>query len=317
MIKKLLMLNLAIIMFFCFGAIPAKAFEIQKYPDMPSEGDLILGPGKAEFSLNPGELQQKELKITNRTGNSIEVNIDIEDFTGDNEYGTRLLGNEKGPYSLKDYLKPEKSKFILNHGDKASLIVDVDIPKDAEPGGLYGAIIIRANRINLGQDGKFEGTQGSVATISRIASLFFVKVNGETKQEGSLKLFKTGKTFYQNSDVQFIINYENTGRIHLTPYATIDITNLLGKKVDSIEVAPWFVMPGFSRERVINWGRELAIGRYTATLTLNRGYGDTVDTAKVVFYVVPLKILLISISAIFILAIFVIWFGSRFELKKK
>jgi len=304
-------------LFFLFGIGTVSAFEITKYENMPVEGDLVLGPGKSELFLSPGEVGVKELKITNRTGNPLQISVDIEDFTGDNLNSTKLLGNDRGPYSLRDYIKPEKSNFILAHGEKANLIVDINIPKDAEPGGLYGAAIIRADKvIQNNPDGKVEGTKGQVSLSTRLASLFFVRIKGDAKEEGQLKSFLTDKKFYQNGNVNFSILYENTGRVHLNPYATIEITNLLGKKIDSLDVAPWFVMPGFSRDRTVQWNKTLALGRYTATLKLNKGYGDNITEAKTTFYIIPLKIVLIGLGSIIILAILIVWFSSKFELKK-
>jgi hypothetical protein len=319
MIKKN-RLKLIFLVFFILLIYSQKvsAFEITAYDNMPVEGDLILGPGKTELTINPGEIQTKEVKVTNRTGGALEINVGVEDFTGDNISATKLLGGEKGPYSLRDYLIPDKDKFILHHGEKATIVVEVRLPKDAEPGGLYGAIIISSNKVSEDNQKVEEGAKGAISVTSRLGSLFFVKVNGEAKEEGRLKSFNTNKTFYQAGDVNFNIQYENTGRVHLNPYARIEITNLMGKKIDSIDVAPWFVMPGFSRDRSVPWGKLLALGRYKATLELNRGYGENnIDVASTTFYVIPLKILIISISIILFLAIIIVWFSSKFELKKK
>lgn len=296
----------------------AWAFEIQKYDNMPVEGDLVVGPGKSELYLSPGENTKRDIRITNRTGKLLKVNIDIEDFTGDNSVSTKLLGDEKGPYSLKNFLHPEKMSFTMAHGEKIILPIAINIPNDAEPGGLYGAVIIRSEEADQkkGSDVSNEA-KGQVSIVSRLASLFFVRVKGNVKEEGKLTSFTSGKYFYPKAPVDFSIGFENTGKIHLTPYAQIDITNLMGKQIDSIDVSPWFVMPGFKRTLGTKWERSLAFGRYTATLKLNRGYGNITDEAKISFWIVPAKYLIIGLSAIVLLALFIWWFTSKFELKKK
>jgi len=298
-------------------SLAANAFEITTYSNMPVEGDFVLGPGKVELFLAPGESASRDLKITNRTGEHINVIIELEDFVGDPDYSTKLLGEEKGPYSLRDYVKPEKDSFSLAHGEKAVLPVSITIPEDAEPGGLYGAVIVRVEPESASQADEQEKVQGQISIISRLATLFFVRVRGETQEEGFLKTFATDKKFYQQGPVDFSIIYENKGNVHLDPYADIEIKNIMGKKIDEVEVLPWFVMPGFSRNRIISWNKNFAFGRYTAHVSLNRGYDNIVDEAEVSFWVIPMKVLVIGILIILFISFVIWWFGSRFELKRR
>jgi len=305
-----------ILLFFVMPFI-AQAIEIQNYDNMPVEGDFVLGPGKIELFLDPGESITRDLKITNRTGRMLTINIDIEDFTGDPNYSTQLLGDEQGPYSLRDYIKPEISEFNLSHGERASLPVTISIPEDASPGGLYGATIARVSPASEQEEKIADGATGNVGIVSRLATLFFVRVKGDINESGYLKSFTTDKKFYKQGPVNFSIVYENTGSVHLNPYATIEIKNITGKKIDTVDVAPYFVMPGFIRNRSVDWHKKLAFGRYTAIASVNRGYNNLVDEAKITFWIIPLKVIIISLSVILLLAVLIWWFSSKFEVKRK
>ena len=307
-----------IVLFVLFFPFFAHAMEIQPLPNLPVAGDYIVGPGKFELLLAPGESATRDLNITNRTGKILNVKIEIEDFTGDDTYTTRLLGNEKGPYSLKDYIVPEVTSFKLAHGERAVLPIKINIPLNAEPGGLYGSVIVKVEPEAANDNSAAANeTKGQVTIASRIGTLLFVRVKGNAKEEGQLLKFYSDKSFYQQSPVNFSLYYENTGRVHLTPYATIEISNIMGKKIDEINVAPWFVMPGFKRNVTVKWDKGLALGRYTATLKLNRGYQDIVDEKTINFWIVPMNIIIIGLAVIIILSILIIWFSSKFELKKK
>ncbi len=314
--KKILVVVLFLVVLVAPGS--ASAFAIKQLSNMAVQNDFILGPGKVELFLAPGETAVRELKITNRTGKRIEAKVEVEDFTGDSETASILLGEERGPYSLRDYILPEVNSFVLAHGEEARLPVTISIPADAQPGGLYGSVIISVSAegvLSEGENG--QEAKGNVSTISRLGTLFFVRVKGDVNEQGSLKSFSTDKHFYQKGPINFAIIYENTGNVHQTPYAEIKINNLLGKQIDKLDVSPWFVMPGFTRKMEVQWNKGLAFGRYTAELTLNRNYGNNVDKQIINFWIVPVKIILIAVGIILILVLLIVWFTSKFELKKK
>src|SRR5262245_13926025 len=76
-------------------------------------------------------------------------------------------------------------------------------------------------------------------------------------------------------------------------------------------------LPNSIRYREIPWDRSTALGRYTATLTLNRGYASTTDEMTISFWIIPWKVMGIVILIILILVALVYFFRSNFELKRK
>lgn len=297
---------------------PASAFQTRTLDNVKVEGDFIVGPGKMELFLSPGESTTRELTVTNRTGKALNVILDLEDFTGDNTGAAKLLGEERGPFTLKNYIKPEKPEFKLAHGEQVKMDINVDIPSNAEPGGLYGAVIVRAVPWLDAKDSTTGSeVKGQVSVTSRLATLVFVRVKGDVKEEGRLKSFTSDKKFYSSAPVNLNLNYENNGKVHLNAYGTIEISNLAGKKIDNIDIPPFFVMPGFSRIVPFAWDKELAFGRYTARLQLNRGYQDIVDEMSVNFWIIPMRVLITGVSIVLLLSLFIWWFSSKFELKRK
>lgn len=290
----------------------AMAISTKTFSNMTVEGDFVLTPGKAEFYLEPGESAQKNLSITNRTGRILNVEVLVEDFTGGSDGSAQLLGSEKGPYSLRDMLTPEVTEFDIAHGEEVTLPVMIDIPTDAEPGGLYASVVF-----SVSSAGADDGGQGNVSTVSRLGSLFFVRVAGDVDESGFLKEFKANKKIFQHGPVEFDIVYENDGNVYQTPYANVKITNLMGKLIDEIEVDPWFVMPGFSRTRNVSWDKSMAFGKYKAEIELNRNYDEKVDYKTATFWFVPTKAILIVLSVIILIAVIIAWFSSKFELKRK
>lgn len=309
--KKISFLTLIIFFLFPYSCFAFKIETLQ----IGIKGDFILSPGKTEIWLNPGEKVVKEISVTNRSGKEMKFKIEIEDFSGSFELEKPIIlfGEKRGPYSLKDYLKPEIFEFSLSHGQRITIPIEISIPKDAEPGGKYGAVIVST----VPQENeKKEGI--GVTIISRLANLFFVRVKGDVKEEGYLKEFKTNKKFYSRSPIKFQLIFENRGNVHLVPYGIIEIFNLLGKKVTEIEVKPWYSMPNSLRIREIELQKEIFLfGIYQAKALINRGYQNIVDQKSVTFWVLPIeKVLGLLFVIILVFGLFK-FISSKYEIKRK
>lgn len=322
----ILLIGMAVSLSSCSSSF-VSAYEIENL-DMPVENDIVLGPGKIELQLDPGQKAKAELMITNRMGETREFTVEIEDFKGshDPQKAIEFMGEAEGPYSLKNYLNPEISEFVLSHGQRMRLPFEISIPEDAEPGGLYGAVLVSASDPeDLNSAAEKEKAEGQMKLITRIASLVFIRVNGEVTEDGFLQEFKISepqKSFYEKGPISFEFLFQNNGNVHLSPYGKIEIINLMGKKVGELEVDPYFAMPDSLRKREIEWDREQLFGRYTATLFLNRNYvgeENIIDQKTITFWVFPWKIALIIIAGIVFLILLIRWFFRKFkfELKKK
>ena len=297
----------------------SQAYQTQDLAGTLVEGDIVLGPTKIEIFLDPGETATREITVTNRTGRTIKFGIEIEDFKGSHnpDQTIVLMGKEKGPYSLRDWVKPEIEEFTLNHGQRIHLPVEISIPPNAEPGGYYGVVFVVTKPDLSETEAESEKTKGQVSIVSRAGALFFVRVKGDVEESGFLKDFKTGKDYYEQGPISFEVFFENNGSVHLTPYGVVEIFNLFGKKVEEIELDPWFVMPDSLRLREAKWEKSFLFGRYTALASVNRGYQDIIDQKSIEFWVIPWKIILAGLIALFLIVWFFRWIMNHFEIRKK
>jgi hypothetical protein len=283
-------------------------------------GDFVVGPGKIDVTLNPGESKIVEMLVTNRTGERRVFNLTTEDMTGSNDLTKPvvLLGGARGPYSLKDYLIVPDRSFELGQNERARIPVTISIPPDAEPGGLYGSMLVDTVAIEA-DSGVTNQTVPQSAIVARIGTLFFVTVSGEIVREARMSEFGTlgKKKFYGNGPIPFGILHENTGSMHIVPYGEVRITNMLGEEVGFVELEPWFVLPQSERLREITWNRDLLFGRYTATAQINRGYDDVIDTLSVSFWVLPWKLVTGAFGILFFTLFLIRLFFRTFEFKRR
>lgn len=283
-------------------------------------GDFVVGPGKVDATVKPGETKVVEMTITNRTGERRIFNINIEDAEGSKDPNTSivLLGDDRGPYSIKDYLSVDHYSFELDQNQRARIPVTISVPANAEPGGLYGSVLVNTVALDA-VTGDDVGTVPQSAIIARIGTLFFVTIPGTVEKEGGLIDFSTSpkQMFYQDSPINFGILFENKGSIHLAPYGELRITNMFGDEMGFLELEPWFVLPQSLRLREVAWDRDFLFGRYTATIHINRSYDDTVDTMSYSFWVLPWKPLAGGFAVVFFVLFLIRTFFKKFEFKRK
>lgn len=316
--KKVIIVILALGIF--SQAKDIMAFQKTKI-DMEAQNDFIVEPGKTEVFLNAGESATKSITITNRINKTVKFKLTTEDMKGtsDRESPIKLLGDEQGPYSIKDFIRPEISEFSLELGEKITIPIKVSIPLDSEPKGYYGALIV-SNEPEILGDEQSKETEGRARLISRIGSLFFLRINGEGKESGNLEDFKISgpsQVFYENKPQGFEIAFKNTGNVHLVPHGKITIKNILGREVDFIPVDAYFSLPDSIRYREVLWNEGIGLGRYTAHLSLYPGYGNINEESSISFWIIPWKILVATFVGLAILISFVYYILTRFEIRKK
>ncbi len=281
-------------------------------------GDFVVGPGRAEVFIKPGETVVQEITVTNRISSDRTFKLEVEDITGskDGSSAVSLMGDDRGPYSIRDYISFPEDEFTLDLGERARIPVIITVPADAEPGGYYGSVLV-----STVQNSQSEAGAGAPRSpvIARVGSLVFLRVAGEVTEEGQLIDFSTinQKKVYESGPVEFAILSENTGSVHLNPYGEISVRNMFGEEVGFVELEPWFVLPSSLRSREVTWDREFLLGRYNATARINRGYNDVVDEISYSFWVLPWRI----VGGLFVI-LFVIIFSVRaffrtFEFKRR
>lgn len=292
-------------------------YKSERISGNPEVGDFVVGPGRTEIEVSPGETVIQEVTVTNRISAVRTFKLEVEDISGsdDGSSAVSLMGDERGPYSVKDYITFPKDSLTLDLGERARIPVAITIPPDAEPGGYYGSVLV-----STVQESKADNVSAPRSPIiARVGSLFFIRVRGETKTEGNTVSVNTinDKWWFEKGPIELGILYENTGSVHVNPYGELSIKNMFGEEVGFVELEPWFVLPRSLRNREVTWDREFLLGRYKVTAKINRGYDDIVDEVSTTFWVLPWKV----VGGVFLFLFIIIFsmkaFFRKFEFKRK
>lgn len=281
-------------------------------------GDFVVGPGRLEVLVKPGETVTRMMTVTNRISATRTFQLGVEDMSGsaDASAAVVLLGDKNGPYTLKDNITFPSKTFTLELGERAQIPVSITMPPNAEPGGYYGAVLVSTI-----QDSKSDAEDAVAKSpiIARIGTLFFITVPGDINISGSVTDFttKNNQWWFEKGPVDLNVLFENTGAMHLNPYGEITVTNMLGEQVGFLELEPWFVLPKSLRSREVTWDRELLLGRYTITAKINRGYDNVIDEKIIHIWVLPWKILAAVFGGLVIIIALFRFIFSSFEFKRK
>lgn len=310
--KRIIVIAVVFFAGILFFTSDAKAYRVEMQKGVEPRGDFDLGPTSIGVEVSPGETFTKTLQLTNRKGKEQKFVIGIEDFEGSLDDPTQtvvLQGEESGKYSAKNWVTTELSEFTTQHGERMFFDVTITVPDTADPGDHYVSVLVSAPPDKKKED-LSEGQ--NVVITSRVGTLFFIKVKGAWKEEGSLQTFENRKKFYDDNmgkkwyDLKTIVPmrllFQNTGSVRLKPSGKIEVKDWFGRKVGEVNVIPFNMLRESSRYIEQNWyAKGFLFGKYTATLTLNRGYGKLTDTKTVTFWIIQWKKIL---AGIFVLIVF-------------
>jgi hypothetical protein len=270
-------------------------------------GSFIVKPAKVELTGAPGETVEASISLENQLGIPATFTISFEDVAGSDNPNdpVTLLGVKRGPYPLRDLLHGPKAVTLLDKAEKR-IPISITIPPDASPGGLYGSVIFTPERKKV---------DGNVVPNSRIGVLFFLRVEGDAREEGSLKDFsyEGGRVVFGTPSKTSVATllFENTGTVHLSPYGILTAKSLFGESRE-IPIDPWYVLPKSARSRALPVGEYLSYGPQTLSLVLHRGYGEKTDTRSLTVWVFPsLRTIGIIFAVLAVLLVFIFRRGRR------
>ncbi len=282
------------------------------------EAGISIAPLKIDELVNPGEVLEKTIKVTNLFDSAQTFYFSAADFKAGDESGKAILvspGSEEGPF-LSSWLNLPREGISFKAGEKKEISFTISVPEEVGPGGYYGAVILGTSppKLELGEGGRTAG----IAIGHQATTLVILQVAGDAIEDALVQEFSTDKNFYSAPfKINFLTRVKNLGNVHIKPHGLIEIKNMLGKKIATIEVNDLGanVLPDSIRRFVNSWEGDFGFGRYIASLGLSfgtfaseGGKGRQTLTAERSFWILPLKIIIPLFSGmIFIGAVFVLF----------
>ena len=286
---------------------------------------MTITPPLIKNNMNPGQLWKSAIKIVNNNSHEITIHTEVLDFKGGKDNGTVEFLEKKekkddekiSTHLLSEWIIMDSEPITIPAFKSKEISFIIDVPKDAEPGGHYAAILAGVNP----PDKKIIGSVTKVSSL--LASLILLNVQGDIKEEGKIRDFSTKKIVYPEANIDFNLRFQNTGNVHIQPQGEIDIFNMYGKKVAQLPINHKTefgnTLPGDTRKWTYNWKKDKSIldmGRYRADLIISYGNKEKTTVNKsLYFWIIDFKILFSVLGIIFFFFL-LLFLSIKFYIKK-
>lgn len=288
-------------------AFAADPVRIERLEGLEVAKDFLVGPARTILTVEPGGTYTVVVEVTNRYGYDAVFDMSTEEFESEGKTQTSFFKSTL-PDSPRHWVTVNADSIELSHADRGFLRVTINVPKDAPPGDHQAALIVKARAAPSGLSG--------ISVESRVASLFILSIPGDLDRSGRLLSFRVYDFLNWSLPVFMNMEAQNDGNVHMLPKGTVEIRNLLGVTVDELEIKDWVVLRNATRSLDLEWRPWFAFGYYTATTNMTI-HDQPVGRLSEHFWVIPLRLILFILLALFIISFLFQYILSRFEIRRK
>lgn len=270
----------------------------------PETTGIQISPVTFNFEIKPGATEVSKVTVTNRNNESMDYVLETELFNESSEDGVpsfEAVKAVKGISSLSDWIKfaDGTSGTIAAKGSK-EINFTIEVPKDADPGGHYGAIFVKQIKTS-------ESGQNEVTVAARVGALVLVSVPGQTTKTAQITEFKSPK-FVWRGPANFTMKVQNNGTVHYDSGAKVDLKSLFGA-TSTVDLGTHTIIPKSIRAYTGDWAKKYPFGYYKVTGSATDGDKNPV-TKSTYLIAIPL-IIVIPIIIFLILLIILIKYLRR------
>ncbi len=243
------------------------AFILQ--PQADAQTSFVMTPPRVEHKIKPGKQITDALLLTNLGDTPSLVSITASDWLMNNEGSVQVVLEGKGPDSASDWIKINPSTFTVQPGDHQQVRYTVSVPKGMEEKGYRSAMLIKMQAVDPSGLPPLPGGKGRSIVVHGQFNFYIYLTVGNPLPTARLNGFKANPT-PEGLNTEFII--ENSGKVHFRTKGNITIKNDKGKKVGTISIPSYPVLPGMKRNIKLPWKKEaLPAGNYSLELRVDIG----------------------------------------------
>lgn len=282
-----------------------------------NSSSLTVSPPNQEIILMPGKIYNGAITVSNsnEAENDLIYSVSVGPFSqkrsddSKDDYGTVDTETKTAYNQMMDWIVLDKEEGVVAPNSLDIIPFSIVVPDDAPAGGQYATI-------NVQDDTKRGGNNDGNVTIeskTRIASIIYAEVAGETREEGVI---------YENNVPSFLMNgtleatsmVRNNGNVHTDAEYVLQVWPLFsGEEICTNEENPGtsLIMP--ETERYHTESCQLpAVGIFRAKQTV-KIFGETSIVEKTII-VCPIWLIFIILFIIFAL---IFYFVAKAKARKK
>ncbi|MFZ6034534.1 MAG: hypothetical protein ACOYUB_00055 [Patescibacteria group bacterium] len=260
---------------------------------------LMVMPARQVVEVDPGEKKVMTFNFYNQSDDPITGFFQASDFIVQDNNGTpKLIENPADApvkYAASNWFSLLYDRATLPAHDKVSVQAAIDVPSDAHPGGRYVAVFFEQGNNVARNNGRVE--EVGVGTSSRIVSLVYIKVKGQTSEKALVSRFFT-TSFYEYGPIVVDTDILNRGDYHINPNGVLSLSNMFGGLIDQVRLKSQNVFPDTYRSYKNELGSKWMMGRYKVDLTAAYGEKGQALVASTYVWVFPWRVAAVIILTI-------------------
>lgn len=280
-----------------------------------AQSGLKVWPTEVELAVGRGEAAQTAIYVENQGGQPLTLRAYAMDFSvaSDNSYTFSEPGHET--YSASRWLSLGTPEFELAGGERAEVVVALQVPGDAEPGGHYAALFIESVP---------SPSEAGVSISTRIPCLFYVAISDADGVAVSVDCTIASCILpgvVESGPVETGVVLRNSGNVHLTVAGKAYFTDTWGKNSE-LDLGQAVILPNGERSLTGSWEEAPFLGRVRANVVV--GYFDAHNglvnkSSGGEFWIIPWKVLsdVAAGIAILVAAFLLLRKGYRFRIERK
>lgn len=294
--------------------------------------NMSLTPIFINLTTEPGQTVNSSVKIRNNSNFTEYLHIRVAKFTAE-AGGERLTIVDMAPEDqFNKWISFDQNQFVLGPLDTKTIHFTINVPKSAALGYYYALVFERLEE-NIPE------IKSETYVVGAPVLPVLLDVHSPlAKREVQLVDVKTDKLFYEYLPVEFEVKVKNSGNIHVVPDGNIFIDWGGSKDIAILNVntSKSNVLPQTTRVYTASWSDGMIVreeqrdeqgeflrdkkgnkiiktvthfdkadrfrfGRYIAHVLLiyDNGQRDVPIEATVSFWVIPWKILLVSLVVLY------------------
>ena len=309
--QKLIITFLTLILFLTIFFLAKK---IQAQTILP----LTVAPARQELLVDPGEKTAVVLKFLNQGETPVSGLLKAADFIVEDKEGSPTFLEDETTLSSRfaaaSWVELPYDRITIAPKDKVVIQAKINVPQDAQAGGRYFAIFFEPG----GTASEALGVEKEAETpiTIRLAGLVYLRVAGPIEENAYLTQL-TVPRFLEYGPIPITTEIKNQGNYHIRPQGTVTLTSVFGKKVDEEILEEQNIFPETSRIFENRLGGKWLFGKYK--IELNAVYGETgkILTASVFTWIIPWKMITITVMAIIIVILLVSLLYHRLKKREK
>jgi hypothetical protein len=236
-----------------------------------AQSGVGISPPRVELQASNGTQLTQEVQVDNPSGGaSLEVTVTLQDALFQPDGSLFYLPPGSHPNSLMNWMSVNQLQFVLSPLSSEAVGYTIQVPPEVPEGTYWGVMFFESGV--PGEEGAVEGI--GIRTRVRVGHIVYVDV-GQVTREGHIEGVR-----YQGRDgdipPSIQVMFRNTGNGLTRLNGHVELRNLDGELLQTIELSDQAVFPGYARELSAPLLAPLESGNYVALAVMDYGAGSLI-----------------------------------------